>query len=163
MSAVVVRPAAPDDVPDILRLVHALADYERQPEAVEATEGDFRVALFPADREPTTFAHVAELDGRVVGMGLWYLTFSTWTGRNGIWLEDLFVEPEARGHGAGLAVMRELARVCIEHGYRRFEWWVLTWNEPSIRFYRRLGSVPQSEWEVHRIDGSALAELAAEH
>ncbi len=160
MTDLVVRPAIPDDVPGIMALVHALAEYEHKPEAVEATEADLHAALFPPGREPTTFAHVAELDGRVVGMAVWYLTFSTWTGRNGVWLEDLFVEPEARRHGAGSALLRALAAVCVERGYPRLEWWVLTWNEPALAFYERLGSVPQREWEVHRIDGAALSDLA---
>ena len=156
-----IREATPDDVPAILRLVHALATYEKEPDAVEATEEHFTAALFPESGSPTTFAHVAEVDGEVVGMAVWYLTFSTWTGVNGIWLEDLFVEPEHRGSGIGRALLATLARTCVERGYRRLEWWVLDWNEPSIGFYRSLGAVPQDEWTVFRMDGDELAALGA--
>ncbi|GGB78746.1 N-acetyltransferase GCN5 [Knoellia flava TL1] len=156
-----IREATPEDVPAILRLVHALATYEKEPDAVEATEEHFTAALFPESGSPTTFAYVAEVDGEVVGMAVWYLTFSTWTGVNGIWLEDLFVEPEHRGSGIGRALLATLARTCVERGYRRLEWWVLDWNEPSIGFYRSLGAVPQDEWTVFRMDGDELAALGA--
>ncbi|WP_404385842.1 GNAT family N-acetyltransferase [Knoellia locipacati] len=154
-----IREATPDDVPAILRLVRALATYEKEPDAVEATEEHFRSALFPTEGTPTTFAHVAEADGEVVGMAVWYLTFSTWTGVNGIWLEDLFVEPGHRGSGLGRELLATLARTCIERGYRRLEWWVLDWNEPSIGFYKSLDAVPQDEWTVFRMDGDALTSL----
>lgn len=157
--AVTIRDAVPTDVPEILRLVHALAAYEREPDAVEATQDDFAAALFPTEGTPTTHGLIAERDGVVIGMAIWFVTFSTWTGTNGIWLEDLFVDPEHRGAGAGKALLRRLAQICIENGWRRLEWWVLTWNEPSIAFYRSLGSVPQHEWETHRIDGAALRAL----
>ncbi len=157
----VIRQAVPADVPAILHLVRALAEYEREPDAVEAGENDFHRALFPAGGSPTAFALVAEIDGEVAGMAIWYLTFSTWTGTNGIWLEDLFVDPQRRGSGLGQALLAELARICVERGYRRLEWWVLHWNTPSIGFYRSLGSQPQDEWQVHRLDGAALTELAA--
>ncbi|MDT0212790.1 GNAT family N-acetyltransferase [Rothia sp. ARF10] len=156
-----IREATPDDVSAILRLVHDLAAYEREPDAVEATEEHFTAALFPESGTPTTFAHVAEVDGEVVGMAVWYLTFSTWTGVNGIWLEDLFVEPEHRGSGLGRELLATLARTCVERGYRRLEWWVLDWNEPSIGFYRSLGAVPQDEWTVFRMDGDELAAMGA--
>lgn len=156
----ILRDALPADIPDLLRLVRDLAAYEKEPDAVEATESMYARALFPEDGStPTTHALVADVDGRVVGMAIWYLTFSTWTGVNGIWLEDLFVEPARRGSGLGTALLRRLAQLCVERGYRRLEWWVLTWNEPSIAFYRSLGSVPQEEWEVHRVDGAALTRL----
>ncbi|MGH3354084.1 MAG: GNAT family N-acetyltransferase [Nocardioides sp.] len=164
---VTIRDAAPADVPEILRLVHALADYEKEPDAVEATEADFTTALFPESGTPTTHCLVAEADGAdgtggtVIGIAVWYVTFSTWTGRNGIWLEDLFVDPVHRGAGAGKALLVRLAEICVENDWRRLEWWVLKWNEPSIAFYRSLGSVPQDEWEVHRIDGDALKTLGA--
>lgn len=141
--------------------MHALAEYEKEPDAVEATAGDFTEALFPTEGTPTTHAVVAELDGQVIGIAVWYVTFSTWTGRNGIWLEDLFVDPAHRGVGAGKALLTRLAEICVERDWRRLEWWVLTWNEPSIAFYRSLGSRPQSEWETHRIDGDALLALGA--
>ncbi|MEX0429521.1 N-acetyltransferase family protein [Nocardioides sp. DS6] len=156
-----IREAVPTDVPAILRLVRALAEYEREPDAVEATEQDFAEALFPGDGAPTTHALIAEQDGQAIGLAVWFVTFSTWTGRNGIWLEDLFVDPAARGVGAGTALLRRLAEICVERDWRRLEWCVLTWNEPSIAFYRSLGSVPKSEWETHRIDGDALVSLAS--
>lgn len=156
-----IREATPDDVPAILRLVRELAIYEKEPDAVEATEEHFRMALFPVSGTPTTFAHVAEVDGEVVGMAIWYLTFSTWTGVNGIWLEDLFVEPAHRGSGLGRELLATLARTCVERGYQRLEWWVLDWNEPSIGFYRSLGAVPQDEWTVFRMDGQALSDLGS--
>ncbi|TAL22300.1 MAG: GNAT family N-acetyltransferase, partial [Frankiales bacterium] len=104
---------------------------------------------------------VATLDGEVVGFALWYVTFSTWKGLPGLWLEDLFVRPAARGHGLGKALLQQLAAVCVERGYPRFEWWVLDWNEPAIGFYRSLGAVPQDEWTVFRVDGEALEQLAS--
>jgi GNAT superfamily N-acetyltransferase len=153
-----VRPAAPNDVPVLLELVHELAVYEREPDAVEATESMLREALFgPA---PAAFCHVALVDGETVGFALWYVTFSTWKGRPGLWLEDLFVRPAARGCGLGKALLQELAAVCVERGYPRFEWWVLDWNAPAIGFYRSLGAVPQEEWTTFRVDGEALVQLA---
>ena len=163
MSHPAIRPATPADLPDILRLVHELAAYEREPDAVEATEEDFAAVLFPTDGEPTAFCHVAEgREGRVVGIALWFLTFSTWTGRQGIHLEDLFVEPRHRGSGLGKALLTELARECRERGYRRLEWSVLRWNAPSIAFYESLGAQPQTEWETYRLDGDALDRLAGD-
>lgn len=153
-----VRPARREDVPAILRLVHALAEYEREAEAVEATEDDFTQVLFGAT--PTAWCHVAEVDGQVVGIAVWYLSFSTWTGGNGIWLEDLFVLPEHRGAGLGQALLAALAQVCVERGYRRLEWWVLDWNEPSIGFYRSLGAEAMDEWTTYRLTGEALDGLA---
>ena len=154
-----IRAAEPRDVDDVLGLVHALAEYEKEPDAVEATAEDFRTALFPDHGRPTTFCHVAEVDGRVVGIAVWFLSFSTWTGKNGIWLEDLFVQPEYRGTGLGKALLRTLAETCVERGYTRLEWWVLDWNAPSIAFYEALGAVAQDEWTTFRLDGRALAEL----
>lgn len=154
-----VREATVDDVPAILALVHALALYEKEPDAVEASEDDFRAALFPDHGHPTTFCHVAEVDGEVVGIAVWYLSFSTWTGRNGIWLEDLFVVPEHRGSGLGKELLATLAQVCVERGLRRLEWWVLDWNAPSIAFYESLGALAQDEWTTYRLDGEALRQL----
>lgn len=156
-----IRPAEPRDIPPMLRLVHELAVYEREPDAVEATPEGFAEALFPADGNPTAYAHVAEVDGTVVGIAVWYLTFSTWLGRNGIWLEDLFVTPEQRGSGIGKELLATLARLCVERGYGRLEWWVLRWNEPSIGFYKGLGALPQDEWSVYRLDGAALGRLGS--
>jgi GNAT superfamily N-acetyltransferase len=149
-----------------MRLVRELAEYERQPEAVESTEAHFRRALFPRDGRPTTFCQVAEVEGpagvEVVGIAVWFLTFSTWTGRNGIWLEDLYVRPDHRGTGLGTALLASLAGVCVERGYSRLEWWVLDWNAPSIAFYESLGAGAEDEWTTYRLDGTALAALGAD-
>lgn len=157
-----IRPARPDDVPVIHALVRELAEYEKEPDAVVATEQDLHTALFGPD--PAVFAHVAEEDGGggVVGFALWFRNYSTWTGKHGVYLEDLYVRPEARGRGHGLALLRNLARICVERGYTRLEWSVLDWNEPSIRFYEALGSRPMDEWTVRRLDGGALAALGSE-
>jgi GNAT superfamily N-acetyltransferase len=156
-----IRPAAPHDVPAILGLVHELATYEREPEAVEATAAHFREALFPLEQAPTTFAHVAVVDGTVVGMAIWYVTFSTWRGVSGIWLEDLFVSPEHRGSGLGKGLLATLAAVCAERGYGRLEWWVLKWNTPSVGFYDSIGGQPMGEWLTYRLDGRALDSMAS--
>lgn len=154
-----VRPAVPADVPVVLELVHALAAYEREPDAVEATEDLLREALF--GEHPSASCHVAlDRSGAVVGFALWYVTFSTWKGLPGLWLEDLFVRPEARGNGLGKALLQELAAVCVQRGYPRFEWWVLDWNAPAIGFYRALGALPQDAWTTFRVDGPALVRLA---
>lgn len=153
-----VRPAQPGDEAHILAMIRALADYERAAQQVETTEADLSAALFGA--APAAFAHLAEADEQVVGMALWYVTFSTWTGRHGIWLEDLFVLPEARGRGAGRALLAALAAECRRRGYRRLEWWVLDWNTPALEFYRSLGATPMDEWTVQRLDGGCLHALA---
>lgn len=145
-------------MPVILQLIRELAAYEREPDAVEATEELLRTALFV---ERTCSAHVAENAGAVVGFALWYPTFSTWTGRPGLWLEDLFVRPVARGTGLGRALLEALAAVCVERGWRRFEWWVLDWNTPAHGFYESVGAVPQDDWTVWRVDDDALAALAS--
>lgn len=155
-----IRPATPPDVPAILRLVEDLAEYEKARHEVEATEEHLRAALFPTDGQTSTFAHVAEVDGEVVGMAVWFLSFSTWTGTSGIWLEDLYVDPAHRGSGLGHGLLRALAGVCRDRGYRRLEWWVLNWNTPSIGFYESIGAQPQTEWTTYRLDGDALAALA---
>lgn len=154
-----IRFATPDDVPDILRLIRELAEYERALDEVKATEQQLRASLFGDD--PKVFAHVAEHEGRVVGFAVWFLTFSTWNGTHGIYLEDLFVEPDVRGHGYGKALLTELTRIADERGYSRVEWAVLDWNEPAIGFYRALGARPQDEWTVYRLTGGALTRVAS--
>ena len=126
-----------------------------------ASEEQLREALFPDDRAPATFAHVAEVDGEVVGCAVWFLSFSTSTGTHGIWLEDLYVTPGRRGSGLGQELLRTLAEVCVERGYSRLEWSVLDWNAPSIGFYESIGAVAQDEWTRFRLDGGALDTLAA--
>ena len=156
-----IRPALPDDVPVIVRLVRDLAEYEKALDEVEMTEEQLAAALFPDGRDPATFAHVAEVDGEVVGMAVWVLSFSTWTGTHGIWLEDLYVLPRHRGLGLGQELLRTLAGVCVERGYHRLEWWVLDWNTPSIGFYESIGAVAQDEWTRFRLDGPALKTHAS--
>lgn len=158
-----IRPARPADVPQILAMIKELADYEREPDAVVATEESLQRALFTgADTpggHPAAYCHVVEVDGAVVAMALWFLNYSTWTGRHGIYLEDLYVRPAARGQGWGKALLRHLAAIAVERGYTRVEWWVLTWNEPAIEFYRSQGAIPMDEWTVYRLTGEALHRL----
>jgi GNAT superfamily N-acetyltransferase len=156
----VIRRAAPDDVDAIHRLVRELAEYERSADQVAASPDDLRRALF--GERPAVFAHVAVHDGAVAGFALWFLNYSTWTGRHGIYLEDLYVTPELRGHGYGKALLAELARICVERGYARFEWAVLDWNTPAIGFYRALGAAAMDEWTVQRLAGPALHALGGE-
>ena len=154
-----IRDVREEDVPAVVGLVHELAEYERAAAECLLTDEQLHAALFgPA---PALFGHVAELDGEVVGCALWFLNFSTWQGVHGIYLEDLYVRPEHRGHGFGRALLARLAQVCVERGYARLEWSVLDWNEPALRVYRKLGAVGMDEWTVHRLAGDALAELAA--
>ena len=159
-----IRSAVPDDVPEIVAMIRELAEYEKEPEAAVATEDDLRTVLFGPD--PKVFAHIAEVPGPdgapvTAGFSVWFLNYSTWTGKHGIHLEDLYVRPWARGNGHGLALLRTLARICVERGYTRLEWSVLDWNEPSIRFYEALGSQPMTGWTVRRLDGEALNALGS--
>jgi GNAT superfamily N-acetyltransferase len=155
-----IRTATPADVPLIHAMVRELADYERALSEAKATEQQLHDALFGA--RPAVFAHIAEDEGgEVVGFALWFLNFSTWNGTHGIYLEDLYVRPSARGAGHGKALLTELARLCVERGYGRLEWSVLDWNAPSIAFYRSLGALPMDEWTVYRLTGGPLAALGA--
>lgn len=153
-----IREARRDDVPIILQLIHDLAVYEKEPDAVRNTPEGLEEALFGSD--PRIFAHVAEDDGGVQGFALWFLNYSTWEGVHGIYLEDLYVRPEARGAGYGKALLQTLAGIAAERGYARVEWSVLNWNEPSIEFYRSLGALPQEEWTTFRLSGAPLAGFA---
>nr|WP_214370919.1 GNAT family N-acetyltransferase [Pseudonocardia sp. H11422] len=156
----VVRPISEADLDEGVKMVHELADYEREPESCLLTAEQLHAALFgPA---PALFGHVAEVDGAVVGCALWFLNFSTWQGVHGIYLEDLYVRPEHRGHGLGRALLAELAAICAERGYARLEWSVLDWNAPSIGFYRSIGAVGMDEWTTFRLTGAPLAELGRE-
>lgn len=154
-----IRHATPDDVDNVLRLIHELAEYEREPDAVKNTPEKLREWLFGADAVAS--ALVAEVDGRVVGIAIWFRTYSTWTGVPGIYLEDLFVEAGHRGRGLGRAFLVALARIAVARGYQRVEWAVLDWNTPSIEFYEALGARPMREWETYRLTGGALASLAS--
>ncbi|MFJ6279004.1 GNAT family N-acetyltransferase [Arthrobacter subterraneus] len=153
-----IREARRDDVPIILQLIHDLAVYEKEPDAVRNTPEGLEEALFGS--HPRIFAHVAEDDGGVQGFALWFLNYSTWEGVHGIYLEDLYVRPEARGAGYGKALLQTLAGIAAERGYARVEWSVLNWNEPSIQFYRSLGALPQEEWTTFRLSGAPLAGFA---
>lgn len=152
-----IRPARPGDEDDILRLIRALATYEREPDAVEATAAGLRAHLF-CDA-PLVFAHVAEQDGRIVAIAVWFLNFSTWTGRHGIYLEDLFVDPAVRGGGVAERLFRALAAEAKARDCARIDWAVLDWNELAKGFYRRLDARHNETWEVWRLDGDALAAL----
>jgi GNAT superfamily N-acetyltransferase len=153
-----IRPARPQDVPRIYQLIRELAEYERSLDQVTVTEQDLALALF-ADR-PAIFAHVAEQSGAVAGFALWFLNYSTWLGKHGIYLEDLYVTPGQRGTGLGRALLAELARICVRNGYGRLEWWVLDWNSAARGFYESLGAAAMDEWTVHRLTGPALQALA---
>lgn len=156
-----IRTATSDDVPAILTMIRELADYERAPHEVTATEAQLRTALF--GENPAVYALIAENDdtGEAVGFAMWFLNFSTWLGRHGVYLEDLYVKPHARGEGHGRALLTRLAQIAVERGCGRVEWAVLDWNEPSIGFYKSLGAVPMDEWTIFRLTGDSLARLAA--
>jgi GNAT superfamily N-acetyltransferase len=157
-----IRAAVPDDAPTILALVRALAEYEREPDAVVATEEDFRRDGF--GERPLFEALIAEWRDdsgtEAVGFALYFFAYSTWRGRPSLFLEDLFVRPEQRGKKIGIALMKRLAAIAIERHCRRFVWQVLDWNEPSIRFYESLGAQVLREWLTVRLEGDALARLA---
>ena len=155
-----IRLAQPADIADIHRLIYELAVYEKAPEQMVATIDQINGSLFKDN--PVAFCHVAVVDEKIVGIALWFLNYSTWLGKPGIYLEDLFVQPEYRGHGIGKGFMRTLAQLCIERGYERFQWWVLDWNKPSIEFYKSLGAVAMDEWTVFRLSGDALKKFASE-
>jgi GNAT superfamily N-acetyltransferase len=156
-----IRAASPADVPTIRTLIAELAEYEREPEAAKATEEQLHAALFA--EHPAVFALIAQDDvtGDPVGFALYFLNFSTWNGTHGLYLEDLFVRPDARGGGHGKALLRELARIAVDRGYSRVEWSVLDWNEPSIGFYKSLGAVAMDEWTTMRLTGEALREFGS--
>lgn len=155
----VIRPAGPDDVDAVLGMIRELAAYERAADAVQASSEDLRAALF-AER-PQVFCHLAEDGGEPVGFALWFVSFSTWTGRHGVYLEDLYVRAEARGRGHGKALLADLAAICVEQGYSRLEWSVLDWNADALAFYASLEATQMSEWTVQRLQGAQLRSLAA--
>lgn len=159
-----IRPAEQDDVPQIVAMVRELAEYEEALHEAQATEEQFHAALFAPN--PAVFALVAVHDDptgeRIVGFALYFLNFSTWLGKHGIYLEDLYVRPQYRGSGIGQALLASLAQVCVDRGYGRLEWWVLDWNEPALGFYRHLGAQPMDEWTVHRVTGRELTALASQ-
>ncbi len=166
-----IRPATRADVPEILAMVHELAEYERSSHEVQATEALIEALLFGDNTphgQPGAFCHVVEAPegtasdaGDLAGFALWFLNTSTWLGRHGIYLEDLYVRPEHRGRGFGRDLMAVLAQICLEREYGRLEWWVLDWNTPAIDFYRALGATGMDEWTVHRLADRDLGALAA--
>lgn len=153
-----IRNATPDDAALVHELIVALAVYEREPDAVEATPESLRRDIESAS--PPFECVIAEVDGAPIGFALYFQSYSTWKGRPGMYLEDLFVLPEHRGQGAGRALLVHLARVCEARGYARLEWSVLNWNEPALRFYASIGASPMREWTVQRLTGDALSRLA---
>lgn len=160
MDKLVIRAATAGDVPLLLTLIRALADYEKLGDEVVASEASLHEHLFGA--RPYAEALIAEIDGSGVGFALFFHNFSTFLGQPGIYLEDLFVQPEHRGMGIGKRLLKAVARVGVERGCGRFEWTVLDWNEPAIRFYESLGAEIKREWLINRVSGKALAALAAE-
>ena len=152
------RAAAPADVPEILALIRELADYERLLHEVDATPEGLHAALFGPT--PRVFCDLAEQDGVIAGFALWFYSFSTFRGRHGIYLEDLFVRPAMRGHGIGRALLADLAARCLREDLARLEWSVLDWNEPALAFYRTLGARGMTDWIPHRVTGEALLTLA---
>jgi len=154
-----IRYAIKEDAPRILQLIKDLAEYEKAPDDAVATLEQIEDSLFSPN--PHAFCHVVEVDGTVIGISVWFLNYSTWLGKPGIYLEDLYVDPAHRGKGFGLSLLKELARICIERKYERLQWWVLDWNEPSIEFYKSLGAEAMDEWTVYRVSADALKKLAA--
>ena len=182
-----VREASPEDVAQMHQMINELAEYEKAPEEVIATELDLMKALFGRDfssaeydqhdsisnsgsantphGQPAVYAFVIEdpqdSDQRA-GMAIWFLNYSTWDGTHGVYLEDLYVRPQFRGQGMGKALMKRLAQVCIDNDYSRFQWWVLDWNQPAIEVYRAMGAKAMDEWTVYRVSGQELKDLASE-
>ncbi|MET0549441.1 MAG: GNAT family N-acetyltransferase [Xanthomonas sp.] len=159
MAALRIRPAVADDAALILRLIRDLARYERAEDAVQTDEAGLRASLFGADAR--AHALICEADGQPIGYAVYFYNYSTWLGRNGLYLEDLYVDPAHRGVGAGKALLQHLARQAVAEGCGRFEWSVLDWNQPAIDFYEAVGARAQDEWTVYRLQGEALARFAA--
>lgn len=156
--ASVVRPATPADVAQMHNMIIELAEFEKAAHEVSATEADLHEALFGG---ASLFAHVIDSpdgDG-LAGMAIWFLNYSTWDGKHGIYLEDLYVREKFRGKGFGTALLSALAKICTQRGYTRFQWWVLNWNQPAIDVYKKLGAIPMDEWTVYRLTGDSLTAL----
>ena len=152
-----IRPAKSEEVGEVLQLIQDLATYEKAPEQVEASKEDLLNTIFVKD--PRVFCDLVEVDGQVAGMAIWFLNYSTWQAKHGIYLEDLFIKPEYRGRGYGKALLKHLAKICDEKGYGRLQWWVLDWNSPAIEFYKSFGAEAMDEWTVYRTSGQALKDL----
>lgn len=153
-----IRPAKTTDIDEILALIYELALYEKAPEEAKATKSQIMESFFSDN--PKVFCEIVEVDSEIAGLAIWFLNYSTWQGKHGIYLEDLFIRPQFRGRGFGKSVLKHLAQICVDRGYGRFQWWVLDWNTPSIEFYKALGAVAMDEWTVYRVTGDALTGLA---
>jgi len=158
--SLIIRPATVADLPDIFRFIHDLAEYEKAPNEVVLSITDLEQSLF--GKAPAVFCLISEEAGEVSGFAVWHLNYSTWLGKHGVYLEDLYVDPKFRGAGHGKALLRKLAQICIEKGYSRLQWWVLDWNKSAIDFYKSIEAQPMDEWTVFRVSGSSLAKLAKE-
>ena len=150
--------AIPQDCEVILELIKDLAEYEKAPHEVKATVEDLQKTLFSS--EPSAFCDLVKFEGKTVGFAIWFLNYSTWQGKYGIYLEDLYIKPEFRGFGFGKSLLKHLAKICVENGYGRLQWWVLDWNKSAIDFYLSLGAEAMDEWTVFRVSGKALQTLA---
>ena len=159
MPDLTIRPATPADIPTLLRFIRDLAIYENAEDQAQATPSHLQRTLF--DAGASAHALVCERDSTAIGFAVYFFNYSTWQGRNGLYLEDLYVDPAARGSGAGKALLQHLARTAVDKDCGRFEWSVLDWNQPAIDFYESLGALPQGEWVRYRLTGDALLRLAA--
>ena len=152
-----IRPAKREEVGEVLQLIQDLATYEKSPDQVEASEDDLLNTIFA--KEPRVFCDLVEVDGQIAGMAIWFLNYSTWQAKHGIYLEDLYIKPEFRARGYGKALLKHLAQICDREGYGRLQWWVLDWNSPAIEFYKSFGAEAMDEWTVYRTSGQALKNL----
>lgn len=152
-----IRPAKREEVDEVLQLIQDLATYEKAPDQVEASRDDLLNTIFA--KEPRVFCDLVEVDGQIAGMAIWFLNYSTWQAKHGIYLEDLYIKPEFRARGYGKALLKHLAQICDKEGYGRLQWWVLDWNSPAIEFYRSFGAEAMDEWTVYRTSGQALKDL----
>ena len=152
-----IRPAKREEVGEVLQLIQDLATYEKAPDQVEASKDDLLNTIFA--KEPRVFCDLVEVDGQIAGMAIWFLNYSTWQAKHGIYLEDLYIKPEFRARGYGKALLKHLAQICDREGYGRLQWWVLDWNSPAIEFYRSFGAEAMDEWTVYRTSGQALKDL----
>ena len=160
MTKPTIRSAEVADAPLILQFIHDLAKYERALNELKLSTEDIKNTLF--SQSPQAYCLISELDGVATGFAVWHLNYSTWVGQHGIYLEDLYVDPKYRGLGHGKELLRKLAQICIERGYKRLQWSVLNWNEPAIEFYKSLGAKPMDEWTVYRVSESSLEKLSTE-
>lgn len=153
-----IRDAVQADLPKILQFIKDLAEYEKAPNEVVLSISDLEQSLFGAN--PQVYCLIAELGNEVTGFAVWHLNYSTWLGKHGIYLEDLYVDPKYRGQGHGKALLVRLAKICLDRGYPRLQWWVLDWNKSAIDFYHSIGAHAMDEWTVFRVSGNELRKLA---